>query len=289
MAAVLAAVTGVLVWKYTDDAKNKAESKFDRVEAFVASKNIPGGTTLAAAIDGQLMTRAKVVREDLPPTRLDPNQTDEVLRTTFGTLVASHTIVAGLPVVRSDFVTAGSITSGVAGTLETDNNANAKKNAAKDLQAVTLTLDDEHAVGGFLNPGDRVNVIATLDIHDLTSPNDKPVKTTAFLLPGLKVLAVGSTTSAPTEAQTPAQGSTTPTTAAPQSRGLITFEVTPRQAEQLVQAKAIGTLTLSLNPPSWKPGDFRNPDEVVEAVNLFDQPLLKVRELLLAIRNAPKQ
>src|SRR4051794_27692315 len=59
-----------------------------------------------------------------------------------------------------------------------------------------MTLDDTHAVGGFLTPGDMVNVLVTVDIKDATSKNAEAVKTTAFLIPGLKVLGVGSTTGA---------------------------------------------------------------------------------------------
>ena len=71
------------------------------------------------------------------------------------------------------------------------------------------------------------------------------------------------------------------------SRGNITFEVTPRQAEQLIQATQLGTVWLSLNPPTWKTGDFTNPEEVVEAVNLFNQPLPRVQQVLNQIKNAP--
>ena len=68
----------------------------------------------------------------------------------------------------------------------------------------------------------------------------------------------------------------------------IERQVTPRQAEQLVQGREDGSLWLSLNPPTWQPGDFTNPDEIVEAVNLFDQPLNHLNKLFQEIRNAPK-
>jgi len=82
---------------------------------------------------------------------------------------------------------------------------------------------------------------------------------------------VGSTTARPQSS------ATTPTSAATNqptiSRNLITFEVTARQAQQLVQAEAGGTVYLSLNPESFNPDGFKDPGEVVEAVNLFDKPL----------------
>jgi hypothetical protein len=56
--------------------------------------------------------------------------------------------------------------------------------------------------------------------------------------------------------------------------GLITVEATPRQAEQLAHAMNFGgTITISLNPPDFNVKDFKTPQEIVEAYNLFDQEL----------------
>src|SRR5262249_14677776 len=156
------------------------------------------------------------------------------------------------------------------GELATDTKPANKKN----LEAITIAFDSEHAIGGFVQPNDYVNIIAHMEVHDLTSPNDKPVKMTAFLLPHIKVLAGVARTAVPRQ-QAAASDGTPPTTAANWAvqQGLITLEVNPRQAEQLVQGREDGSLWLSLNPPTWKPGDFQTPDEIVEAVNLFDQPL----------------
>lgn len=290
-AVVLAAVAGVLVWKYTDNAKKDAQRPFTQVEIYVANKTIPSGTSLAAAIKNGMISRQKFVQGDVPKTRLDPAQTEQQLTDDFGQYVASHNIGEGLPILRTDFVTAGSIQSGVAGQLDSDNADLAKQNKQKNLEAVTLTFDDEHSVGGFLNPGDHVNAIVHIEVKDLlnTKGNAQPVKVTAYLLENIKVLAVGSTTSAPqqTETTTPSGGTATPTTQATLSRGLITLEVTPRQAEQLVHAKAEGTLTLSLNPPSFKPGDFTTPEEIVEVTNLFDQPMTHLKDILNQIRALP--
>jgi hypothetical protein len=64
--------------------------------------------------------------------------------------------------------------------------------------------------------------------------------------------------------------------------------VTPRQAEQIVQATTIGTMYLSLNPPGFDPKKFTTPDEIVEALNLFDQPLALVQSTLATIaQNTP--
>ena len=63
--------------------------------------------------------------------------------------------------------------------------------------------------------------------------------------------------------------------------------LTPRQAEQIVQATTVGTVYLSLNPPGFKPAQFKSPQEIVEAVNQFDQPLSEVQAVLNAVPTAP--
>ena len=64
--------------------------------------------------------------------------------------------------------------------------------------------------------------------------------------------------------------------------------MTPRQAEQIVQATTLGTVWLSLNPPGFNTSQFRTPQEIVEAVNLFDQPLALVDSTLAQIQQSPR-
>jgi Flp pilus assembly protein CpaB len=295
-AVVLAVLAGVLVWKYVDDQKEEAQKPYQQVEVLVASKRIPAGTAFGSALDEEQVTREKRVRKDLPPSYVPGTSTNRSLKQQYSQLVAAHDITEGLPIVSQDFVTAGEVqTGGVEGQLATDNAKLKAQGKQGNLQALTLTFDDTHAVGGFLSPGDRVNAIVHASYHFLDPQNDlgiaeggsdKSVKSTSFLLPGLQVLAVGSKTStvAPTATNT---GSSTPATAVVQSRGLVTFEVTPTEAVQLIQASETGTLWLSLNPPTWKTGDFTSPEEVVEAVNLFKKPNAKVQDILNRMKSNP--
>jgi Flp pilus assembly protein CpaB len=285
LAVVLAALAGVLVWKYVDDQKNEAKKPYQQVPVLVAAQNVPAGTSFASALDSKMIKSEARTRKDLPDAYVSGEQSPNDLKTQFDQLIAAHDITQNETITRNEFVaaTSAAATGGVSGELATDS----KPKDKKDLQAVTLAFDSEHSIGGFVNPNDYVNVIAHMEVHDLTSPNDKPVKMTAFLLPHIKVLAVGATTAVPQ--QNINTDSSTPTTQAPAvQQGLITLEVTPRQAEQLIQGREDGSLWLSLNPPTWQPGDFQNPAEIVEAVNLFDQPLPQLQQLFQQIRNAPK-
>ncbi len=265
-AVVLAALAAVLVWKYTDNARQDAKKPFQLVNVIVAKARVPSGTTFDTALSSDLIGRAQRVKHDLPDNYVQ-DASDASLRTTFKNLVAAHDIDPGLPIVQTDFVAQSQLSSstGLAGQLANHRGA----------EAITVTFNDTQAVGGFLNPGDHVNVLASLDVGDPAHPNSsKTYHTTAFLLSNLTVMAVGSATSTSTGAS--AVGAT-PTTAAPQNRGLITFRVDdPRQAEQLVQAQSLGQLYLTLLPPNFKVGDFQNPTEVVKWFNLFDQSLTKV-------------
>lgn len=281
-AVVLACLAGVLVWKYTDDAKKDAEAPYQMQRVLVAAKRVPANTTFSSALDNKLIVVEERVEGSLPASRVKEDS-ETNLKADFKQLVAAHDISPGETVVREDFVAQGKALNGLNGQLESDQ----AKDKVNQLQAVSVTLDDAKAVGGFLQPGDSVNVLFQGEIGtSYVSTGEVKVKTTSFLLPGVKVLAVGSTTSSPvvtSTASSSTDGSTTPTTQpALISRNIITFEVTSRQAQQIIHAQNNGSLYLTLNPTSFKKSDFRDPAEVVEAINLFDKPLPIVDRALAA-------
>jgi pilus assembly protein CpaB len=278
-AVVLAAIAGVLVWKYVTDADTRAEHDKGFVPALGAKSRIARGTSFDQALSDKLFETKDIPRDALPPDRILP-ATDKALLDLYRGKVASTDIFTGTPVVSGQFVTSSQLVNTVAGAIP------------KGKQAITVSLDQTHAVGGFVTPGDKVNLILHFSPKVVTDArNGKAVKapaddrTTGFLLPGIKVIAVGSTTVLPSSPSgtsgTGANGGPT-TTTSPQQQpaSLITLEVTARQAEQIVQATEIGSVWLSLNPPSFNAGQFRTPQEIVEAVNLFDQPMTIVQKTL---------
>jgi len=281
-AVVLAAIAGVLVWKYVTNADSRAEKNKHLVTALVAKQKIARGTVFDDVLHDSNFKTVKLPEDTLPPDRILPGS-DQALLALFRGKVAATDIFAGTPVVADEFVTSSQLVNTVAGAIP------------KGMQAITVSLDQTHAVGGFLTPGDQVNVILNLAITDVTKKGSTSagdgVKTTAFLLPGVKVIAVGSTTILPSSSTASANtggGPTSTTQPQTQPASLITLEVTPRQAEQIVQATAIGTMYLSLNPPGFDPKKFTSPQEIVEALNLFDQPLTLVQSTLATIaQNQP--
>jgi pilus assembly protein CpaB len=252
----LAAAASVLAYTYLTQADARAQDKTELVPALVAKNVIPKGTPGKTAVDEGLFSTKKVPRDAVP---------DSVLTSDDGLsgLVASGAIAKGQFVVRDSFVAPTQV-DGFSTTVK------------DGKQAISLSVDDTHGVAGFIQPNDSINMLVTLDMQP-TGALGGPPKVTAFAIPGLRVLAVGTTT---TSSNTDSSH-TTDTTAAPTTtqKGLITVEVTPRQAEQIAQSMAAGTITLTLNPPDFDAKDFKTPSEIVDAYNLFDQDLTYLHSL----------
>ncbi|WP_439862112.1 Flp pilus assembly protein CpaB [Pseudomonas sp. MBLB4136] len=98
-----------------------------------------------------------------------------------------------------------------------------------DKRAVTVRVDDVVGVGGFLLPGNRVDVLATKRVGN---GNDSESKT---ILEDLRVLAVD---------QTASTDKTQPVVVR-----AVTLEMTGEEAEVLVKAQSEGKLQLALRNP----------------------------------------
>ncbi len=276
LTAVIAVVFGIAAaagsYYYLNKADERAQSKQKLVSVLVAKKSIPQATPGAVAIDGDFVAIELRTKADVPDAAV---YSKEQIRT----FVAAATIDAGSIITVSSFVSASLLKTGLPNQLE--------KN--KGLQAMSISVDLQHGVAGLISPGDRINIIVSSKASDPNNKNDKTstLDFTAFLLPGIKVLAVDKTTAAPAATQTAATGSdtkggvTTPTTAAPQQQnlGLLTLEVTNRQAEQLAHAYSQAwPLYLTLNPAGFDPKDFKPTNEIVALFNEFDQDLKTLKQ-----------
>lgn len=156
-------------------------------------------------------------------------------------------------------------------------------------QAITVAVDQRAGVNGFVRPGDRVNLIVTLDLDvkfvdflatpglGLETPTGEEgegeqsiAKTiTRFVLQGLPVLAVGREIRPPEDAPVeinvaPAEGEAAAEEAV--DTGVLTLEVTPEQAERLVHAFEQGSMWLTLVPEDF----VEVSTDGVTAENLFD-------------------
>jgi pilus assembly protein CpaB len=277
-AVVFAAIAGVLVWKYLTNADSRAEKDKHLVPVLVAKGQIPRGALFDSQLTDENFETKQIPNDSLPPNYIKPESNDALLAIYKGK-VAAATIFAGTPLVSDQWVSATNIISTVSGAIP------------KGSQAITLSLDQNHSVGGFVTPGDSINVLLNFSVTD-PQGNATAHKATAFMLPGLKVLAVGSSTVIPQTASGgntsgTSTGGTTSTISQNQPSSLITVQVTPRQAEQIVQGTTLGTVWLSLNPPGFDAGQFKNPTEIVDQINLFNQTLTEAQKRTEMIQDLP--
>lgn len=109
-----------------------------------------------------------------------------------------------------------------------------------DKRAVAVRVDDVVAVGGFIKPGDRVDVLATL-----RRPGETDAPVTKVVLENIRVLAIGQDVERKAQHDEAAKDRES-TTVAP---SVMTLEVTPAEAEQLALASTEGKVQLALRNP----------------------------------------
>lgn len=115
---------------------------------------------------------------------------------------------------------------------------------APNMRAVTVRVDDVIGVGGFLLPGNRVDVLA--------ARRDRNQRATSeTILTNIKVLAVDQT--AATEANEPV------------IVRAVTLEMSPKEAEKIVKARTEGTIQLTLRNPEEEKIVPEPPKRVVRA------------------------
>ena len=136
--------------------------------------------------------------------------------------VVRERILAGEPILPRKIVRAGD--SGyMAAYLE------------PGMRAMAIGVTVESAAGGFILPGDRVDVVMTreLDTPSAEGGTSKKAYASDVVMQNIKVLAIDQTTRAGPDAQS-VVGAT------------ATLEVRPQDAELLAKAKSEGELSLSL-------------------------------------------
>lgn len=110
------------------------------------------------------------------------------------------------------------------------------------MRAVTIRTDEIAGVGGFVTPGDRVDVVLTRDAGEIqeVAKNAQGAAgstiTSEIVVSDAKVLSVGQGAD---ERQT-----------APQVANSVTLEVTTDGAQKVALARTVGTLSLSLRSAS---------------------------------------
>ncbi|GLZ89053.1 Flp pilus assembly protein CpaB [Metapseudomonas resinovorans] len=187
-------------------AKLNASPEDNLQSVVVATLEIPFGQM----IEAQQVTLVRMPKGTVPDDALDA--TDKAVGK-----------IATFPMLRGDILRSARVAEHLGGsTLASLIEA--------DKRAISVRVDDVVGVGGFLLPGNRVDVLATRQVGGTS--NDSESKT---ILQDLRVLAVD---------QTASTDKTQPVVVR-----AVTLEMTPKEAEILVKAMSEGRLQLALRNP----------------------------------------
>jgi pilus assembly protein CpaB len=184
-------------------------------KVLVAKRALPVGTIITADAIGYQLWPQEMVQDAY---FIDGEADIEKL---LGTVVR-NAITAGEPVTQGSLVSPGD-RGFLAAAL------------SPGMRAVTVPVSANTGVGGFIFPGDRVDMMLT---QAVSGNDDGPeLKTTETILRNLRVLATDQST----ETTTSEDGKTVVTEVS-----TVTMEVTPKIAEKIAVAQTVGTLSLTL-------------------------------------------
>ena len=183
-------------------------------KVLVAKRALPVGTIITAdAVGYQLWLKEMVQDAYFVDGEADMNKL-------LGTVVR-HPITAGEPVTQGALVYPGD-RGFLAAAL------------GPGMRAVTIPVSEKTGVGGFIFPGDHVDLMLTQSVD---GNGGESLKATETILKNLRVLA----TDQKTETTTDDSGKTVV-----KAFRTVTLEATPKVAEEIQVAQTIGTLSLAL-------------------------------------------
>ncbi|MFZ1743405.1 MAG: Flp pilus assembly protein CpaB [Pontixanthobacter sp.] len=192
-------------------------------KVLVAQRGLPVGTIITAdAISYQMWPEELVQDAYFIDGESDVSQL-------IGTVVR-HQITAGEPVTQGSLVKPGD-RGFLAAAL------------GPGMRAVTVPVSAKTGVGGFVFPGDRVDLVLTQTVKG----EGEALKASETILSNLRVLATDQSTTQ----ETNEAGNTVV-----RAFRTVTLEVTPRIAEKVAVAQTIGTLSLSLRSIADNQGEL---------------------------------
>lgn len=140
----------------------------------------------------------------------------------------------------------------------------------KGMRALSINIANGRAVSGFLNPGNKVDILVTLKDDEAEQRSEEAERQTLTLLQAVPVLAVNTrmVQDEPVESEKDKKKKKKKTR---ESKPSVTLLVTPEQAEQVAHAERIGTITLALR--NQEDSDF-----VEENGSIVTEDLLGLKE-----------
>jgi len=230
--------------------------KVEYVKVLVAAQNLSLGSRLNEAAFEWKQWPAEAVSPAFISNDLRPSADAELL----GAIVRSP-IVEGEPINEGKLVKAGE--SGVMAAL-----------LRPGMRAVTTRISVDTAAGGFIQPGDRVDIILTQTIQRNRNTNNQTGNTRVYVsdtvFENVHVLAIDQTFSTSAESGATKIGST------------ATFEMSQGDAELLQEAVAKGDLSLTLR-------GIRNSRAKAPTTASFDKEQEDTQSILTVYRGGQPQ
>jgi Flp pilus assembly protein CpaB len=275
VALILAGLAAWAVWNFMQNVREDAEAGLEQVTVFRAGLGgIDEGTEGAILLSnfnggGTLIEESVDEIEDVPP---DAIQSTDELQAVLTGQIAAGPISENAVLTRSQW------------TAVTVDIRPLSESIASGNQAITISTSDIQGVNGFVEAGDRINMIITIDIEfDLIPIEGAPtlpppegeeapgaeedetvtVTYTRYVLQGLNVLAVGRNIRVEEDedqtGQIPADDAVVEGTEAAdgepaEAQGnatVFTLEVTPDQAERIAYSFEKGSVWLTLVPEDF--------------------------------------
>ena len=226
-------------------------------EVLVATRHLPVGTIIdAEAFRYQIWPQGLVQPAYYIRGQRGINPQDLV-----GTVVRSE-ITAGQPVTQGALVRPGE-RGFLAAAL------------GPGMRAVTVGVSPTSSVGGFVFPGDRVDIVLTHEVEG--GGEGEPLHVSETILRNVRVLATDQRITA-----RDAEGNQVA-----QSVSTVTLEATPSMAERIAVAQTIGQLSLSLRSLADNNADLERAIASGEVQVPDSNDPNAERRMLLAIANRP--
>ncbi|MFA5787819.1 MAG: Flp pilus assembly protein CpaB [Actinomycetota bacterium] len=222
LAVILAAVAAVALNSYVQGAESRALKGVETVRAYLAKDTIPEGTSGDTAI-----SKGLIAREAIPSKMLAEGAIKSL--TEIKNRVAAVTILKGELILAARFIKPAE----AKGILP----------IPADRQAISVEVGIPPGVAGFIQPGDRVSIVAQLEVAKGADSETR----VAYLLQDVQVLSVGQRVVVTTEGKQGAQ------VQQQQARILMTLALTPPDVEMLTYAVFQGQIYFTLLPPGQKP------------------------------------
>ena len=210
LAAIMAVVVGIAVYLFASSLEHEARAGADeKGQAVVAVKKIPANTQIAGDM-------VKTVQ--LPAGSINAVAAAELSQVVGK--IARYPLLPGEQILLPRLAEKGNEGGALSYALE------------EGYRAISVAVNDVTGVSGYINRGDRVDVVATLVAYDATKKN-QPVST--LIAQNLLVLETGTKWKKPTDS-------------ASDGYATVTLAATPQEALKINYAATNGKLGLVLRP-----------------------------------------